>query len=94
MFVEREIMNSVLMHMADGLISVNIGVIFMIISFIMIGFSIKKINQEVEVCYQSLKKECNTYKELEEVIKDIAWLGNYDYFRCSNDQFYDSRNRK
>ena len=39
-------MNSVLMHMADGLISVNIGVIFMIISFIMIGFSIKKINQE------------------------------------------------
>ena len=46
MFVEREIMNSVLMHMSDGLISVNIGVIFMIISFIMIGFSIKKINQE------------------------------------------------
>lgn len=39
-------MNSVLMHMSDGLISVNIGVIFMIISFIMIGFSIKKINQE------------------------------------------------
>ena len=41
-------MNSVLMHMADGLISVNIGVIFMIISFIMIGFSIKKINQEYD----------------------------------------------
>lgn len=42
--------------------------------------TIKKINQEVEVCYRSLKKECNTYKELEEVIKDIAWLGNYDGF--------------
>ena len=42
--------------------------------------TIKKINLEVEVCYQSLKKECNTYKELEEVIKDIAWLGNYDGF--------------
>ena len=39
-------MNSVLMHMADGLISVNIEVIFMIISFIMIGFFIKKIDQE------------------------------------------------
>lgn len=26
------------------------------------------------------QKECNTYKELEEVIKDIAWLGNYDGF--------------
>ena len=44
--MEREIMDLVFMHMADGLISVNIGVIFMIISFIMIGFSIKKINQE------------------------------------------------
>lgn len=39
-------MDLVFMHMADGLISVNIGVIFMIISVIMIGFSIKKINQE------------------------------------------------
>lgn len=44
--MEREIMDLVFMHMADGLISVNIGVIFMIISVIMIGFSIKKINQE------------------------------------------------
>ncbi|MEG0592214.1 MAG: energy-coupling factor ABC transporter permease [Coprobacillus sp.] len=39
-------MNYTLMHMADGLISVNIGVIFMIISFIMIGLSIRHINQE------------------------------------------------
>ena len=46
MFTERESMNTVLMHMADGLVSVNIGVIFMIISVIMIGFSIQKINQE------------------------------------------------
>ncbi|MEG0276277.1 MAG: energy-coupling factor ABC transporter permease [Coprobacillus sp.] len=39
-------MNYTLMHMADGLISVNIGIIFMIISFIMIGVAIRRINQE------------------------------------------------
>lgn len=46
MFTEREMMNTVLMHMADGLISVEIGVVFMIISVIMIAFSIQKMNQE------------------------------------------------
>lgn len=35
----------VLMHMADGLISVNIGVIFAIIAVVMIGLSIKKITE-------------------------------------------------
>lgn len=37
-------MNTILMHMADGLISVPIGIIFLVISFIMMAFSIKKIN--------------------------------------------------
>lgn len=46
MFTEREVMDLVFMHMADGLISVSIGIIFMIISFIMIAIAIKKINQE------------------------------------------------
>lgn len=35
----------ILMHMADGLISVPIGIIFLIISFLMMGWSIKKINE-------------------------------------------------
>ena len=43
--------------------------------------TIKKINQEVEVCYQSLKKECNTYKELEEVIKDIDASPKHEIFK-------------
>lgn len=39
-------MNYTLMHMSDGLISVNIGIIFMIISFIMIAVAIRRMNQE------------------------------------------------
>ena len=39
-------MKTVYMHMADGLISVNVGVIFMIISFVLIAKAINKINQE------------------------------------------------
>lgn len=39
-------MNYTLMHMSDGLISINIGIIFMIISFVMIGISIRHMNQE------------------------------------------------
>lgn len=31
------------------------------------------IDQEIEECYQELKKECETYKELEKVIHDIGW---------------------
>lgn len=37
-------MNTFLMHMSDGLISVSIGIIFFIISFMCLIFSIKKIN--------------------------------------------------
>ena len=39
-------MDLIYMHMADGLISVKIGFIFLIISFVMIALAIKKINQE------------------------------------------------
>lgn len=35
----------ILMHMADGLISVPIGIIFFIISFLGLGFSMKKMNE-------------------------------------------------
>lgn len=37
---------NILMHMSDGLISVNIGIVFSIISFVMIGYTIKKLNKE------------------------------------------------
>lgn len=35
------------------------------------------IKQETEKCYQELKKGCQTYKELEKVIRDIEWYGEY-----------------
>lgn len=35
------------------------------------------IKQEAEKCYQELKKECETYKDLEKVIRDIAWEKSY-----------------
>lgn len=35
----------ILMHMADGLISVPVGIIFLILSFVMLALSIKKINE-------------------------------------------------
>ena len=35
--------------------------------------SLDAINKEVEKCYQNLRKECKTYKELEKVINDIVW---------------------
>ncbi len=37
-------MNILLMHMADGLISVPIGIIFLLVSFLFIIFSMKKMN--------------------------------------------------
>ena len=35
------------------------------------------IKQETEKCYQELKKGCQTYKELEKVIRDIEWYVEY-----------------
>lgn len=35
------------------------------------------IKQEAEKCYQELKKECETYKDLEKAIRDIAWEKSY-----------------
>lgn len=40
--------------------------------------TLEVIKQETEKCYQELKKECKTYKELEKMIKNIAWYGSYD----------------
>lgn len=39
-------MNTILMHMSDGLVSVDIGAILMILSVVFIAISIKHINQE------------------------------------------------
>ena len=35
------------------------------------------IKQETEKCYQELRKECETYKELEKAIRNIEWYGEY-----------------
>lgn len=39
--------------------------------------TLEVIKQETEKCYQELKKECKTYKELEKAIRDIEWYGEY-----------------
>lgn len=39
--------------------------------------TLEVIKKETEKCYQELKKECETYKELEKAIRDIEWYGEY-----------------
>jgi cobalt/nickel transport system permease protein len=39
---------NIMMHMADGLISVPIGIVFLVISIIFMGFSLKKISQNYD----------------------------------------------
>lgn len=35
--------------------------------------SLEMIDKDVEKCYQELRKECKTYKELEKAIRDINY---------------------
>lgn len=38
--------------------------------------SLEMIDKDIEKCYQELRKECKTYKELEKAIRDINYI-NY-----------------